>query len=258
MLVMATSLATSLVLAQPSKLSRTAIGQTSQASAEQHFGKAREYYANGRYREAIEQLEIALRIDPKGAELLYNLGVIHEKLQELDPAIDYYKRYVLMVGDPEEQQRVKTIIARLEKARDELGNDKEQPEFAEEKPIPVKEPERTKGRFDGWVIGTGILAAVGVAGGTYFGLEALKSRNEDPPTTGKGTSYADLEDNADRAKQMALFADIGFGVGVVAGTAAMLLYFMRDGEPEQAAVGAWEPGVAVVPGGMAASMKLGF
>jgi len=249
--------------AQPARAAGVVLAQSrrsAEADAKKHFDKAREHYANGRYREAIEQLETALRIDPKGADLLYNLGVIHEKLQEVDPAIDYYQRYVLMIDDAEEQERVEKIILRLEKARDELAAREKEQEEQEEAAAgaQVDEPERGKGRMDGWVIGAGVLAGLGLAGGTYFGLEAMKSRNDDPPTTGGGTKYQDLVDNSDRAKQMALYADIGFGVGVVAGTAAMLLYFTRDAEPEASTARGWEPAVAVLPGGAAASLRVGF
>jgi|GEM_PF-678632 len=251
--------------AQPARAAGVVLGQSgrsAEADAKKHFDKAREHYANGRYREAIEQLETALGIDPKGADLLYNLGVIHEKLQEVDPAIDYYQRYALMIDDAEEQERVEKIIARLQKARDELAaREKEEQEQEEEEAAAGAqrdEPERSKGRMDGWVIGAGVLAGLGLAGGTYFGLEAMKSRNDDPPTTGGGTKYQDLVDNSDRAKQMALYADIGFGVGVVAGTAAMLLYFTRDAEPEASTARGWEPAVAVLPGGAAASLRVGF
>ncbi len=251
-------------VAQPARAVGVVLGQSgrsAEADAKRHFDKAREHYANGRYREAIEQLETALQIDPKGADLLYNLGVIHEKLQEVDPAIDYYQRYVLMIDDAEEQERVGKIILRLEKARDELAaREKEEQEQGDEAAAGEQrdEPERGKGRMDGWVIGAGVLAGLGLAGGTYFGLEAMKSRNDDPPTTGGGTEYQDLVDNSDRAKQMALYADIGFGVGVVAGTAAMLLYFTRDAEPEAPTARGWEPAVAVLPGGAAASLRVGF
>jgi tetratricopeptide (TPR) repeat protein len=249
--------------AQPARAVGVVLGQSgrsAEADAKKHFDKAREHYANGRYREAIEQLETALQIDPKGADLLYNLGVIHEKLQEVDPAIDYYQRYVLMIDDAEEQERVEKIILRLEKARDELAaREKEEQEQEEAAAGDQRdEPERGKGRMDGWVIGAGVLAGLGLAGGTYFGLEAMKSRNDDPPTTGGGTEYQDLVDNSDRAKQMALYADIGFGVGVVAGTAAMLLYFTRDAEPEASAARRFQPAVAVLPGGAAASLRVGF
>src|SRR5262245_44072169 len=56
----------------------------SKAAAEKHYKRARELYQLGRYREAIAQLEAALKLDPQGAELLYNLGLVHEKLGDAD------------------------------------------------------------------------------------------------------------------------------------------------------------------------------
>lgn len=249
-------------LAQPARLGQVVLARSAADDAKVHFDAAKEHYANGRYREAIEQLEIALGIDPNGADLVYNLGVIHEKLQEVDEAILYYQRYVGMIDDAEERERVNKIIVRLENARDELAAAKEA-ETEQGEGGEVDKP-RSKGRMDGWVIGAGVLAGLGLAGGTYFGLEAMKSKNDDPPTTSPDVPYSKLEDNADRAKQMALYADIGFGVAVAAGATAMILYFARDAEPdaseEETSVKrrGWEPGVAVLPGGAAASLRIGF
>src|SRR5262245_54801859 len=56
-------------------------------------------YEQGRYRAAIERLEAALRIDPEGRELVYNLALLHEKLADLPEAAVYYRRYVEMETD---------------------------------------------------------------------------------------------------------------------------------------------------------------
>jgi len=258
---------TSDVSAQPARGGRVVLGQGTGSSAEKqakvHFDAAREHYANGRYREAIEELELALTIDPNGADLVYNLGVINEKLQEVDAAILNYRRYIEMIDDAEEQERVTKIVLRLEKARDELAAQREEEAAAaasNEDPARDEGPKQ-KGRMDGWVIGAGVLAGLGLAGGTYFGLQAMKNKNDDPPTTGPDTSYADLEDNADKAKQQAVLADIGFGVALAAGTTAAIFYFTRDAEEEASSAkrpGRWEPGVAVLPGGAAASLRVGF
>lgn len=243
--------------AQPARGGRVVLGQTSGSNeAQEHFETAKEHYANGRYREAISELETALSIDPSGADLVYNLGVIHEKLQEVDNAILYYQQYVHMIDDPEEKQRVSSIVERLEKARDELEAEKEAAE-AEGEPS-RDEGTKEKGRLDGWVIGAGIIAGLGLVGGTYFGMQALKNRNDDPPTTGGGVTYADLQDNADKAKQQALYADVGFGVALAAGTTAAILYFARDADSGSQETGGLAPGVALLPGGAAASFRVGF
>ena len=265
----ATLVGVSDVNAQPARGGSVVLGQgagsSKQDRAKEHFDTAREHYANGRYREAIEELEAALVLDPGGADLVYNLGVINEKLQEVDNAILYYRRYIDMIDDAEEQQRVTKIVLRLEKARDELAAAKAKEE--QEATAAQDEPQRDagaaeKGRMDGWVIGAGALAVVGLAGGTYFGLQALSNKEDNPETRPNGPTYQDLEDDADKAHQQAVFADIGFGVAVAAGATAAILYFARDAEPDEPEAEAkgvsWEPGVAVLPNGAAASLRLGF
>src|SRR4051794_19653069 len=42
--------------------------------------EARELYAHGRYRAAVARLEAAQALDPEANELVYNLGLIHERL----------------------------------------------------------------------------------------------------------------------------------------------------------------------------------
>src|SRR4051812_27640849 len=44
--------------------------------------EAWELYEQGRYHAAIEKLEAALRLDPDGKELVYNLAILHEKLAD--------------------------------------------------------------------------------------------------------------------------------------------------------------------------------
>src|SRR5438105_2475762 len=49
-------------------------------------------YERGEYRAAIAKLEAAVELDPKGAELVYNLGLIHERLGEIELAEGYYRK----------------------------------------------------------------------------------------------------------------------------------------------------------------------
>ena len=249
------------VLAAPRKGGK----KSDQDQAAEHFKSARNHYSNGRYGDAIEELEAAVALDPNGAELVYNLGVIYEKLQDVDNAIVNYRRYVGMIDDTEEQERVTKIIQRLEGARDELAAKEAAAIEAAEKergPDNQEENKASKGRLDGLVIGAGVVSALGFAGGTYFGLKAMSDRADDSPKTGPGTTYQDLQDNADRAKREALYADIGFGVGVAAGVTALVLYYTRDAVQVEPKVGeedvAIVPSVLLLPGGAAASVRLGF
>lgn len=251
--------------------------------AQQFFARARELYAAGSYRAAIEQLEQALALDPQGAELVYNLGLVHEKLGDLDPAIAHYERYVAMIDDPQEAERVRAIIKRLEGARQELLAARASASAsASAVPAPSARPPSSavpaassappraamapaptlsrRGKLDHWVIGSGALAGAALVTGVVFGIKALAGSPDDPATTTAGTSYEDLQNKADRAHRDAIIADIAFGTAIVAGASAAVLYLTRSDDSvhhgrERARL---EPSVALLPGGAAAGLQVGF
>src|SRR4051812_19327443 len=67
-------------------------------------------YEQGHYRAAIDKLEAALRMDPNGKELVYNLALLHEKLANLKAAEGYYRRYLDMETDPKARARIQGIL----------------------------------------------------------------------------------------------------------------------------------------------------
>src|SRR6185437_8007900 len=78
-------------------------------------------YEHGRYRAAIERLEAALRLDPEGREINYNLALIHEKLGDLDEAAAYYRIYVEKEPDPRIRARIHATLRRIEGAAKEAA-----------------------------------------------------------------------------------------------------------------------------------------
>ena len=66
------------------------------AAARKHFEKARADYAQGAYREAIGELEAAHSLDPNAKDLVFNLGVVHEKLADIDEALKWFRLYTSM------------------------------------------------------------------------------------------------------------------------------------------------------------------
>ncbi|HEY2732922.1 MAG TPA: PEGA domain-containing protein [Polyangiales bacterium] len=72
-----------------------------------------------------------------------------------------------------------------------------------------------------WV--TGSIGAAGLIAGTVLGFLALKEHSDfnAKPTTG----------SADRGDRLALFSDVGFGVGAMAIITAAVLYLTRDESP---------------------------
>src|SRR5271165_212779 len=75
------------------------------AAARKHFEKARADYGRGAYREAIGELEAAHSLDPNAKDLVFNLGVVHEKLADIDDALKWFKLYTTMDLVPLERDR---------------------------------------------------------------------------------------------------------------------------------------------------------
>jgi tetratricopeptide (TPR) repeat protein len=229
--------------------------------AKKHFEAARKAYKAGSYEEAVTELNRAMAYDPKGKDLAYNLGLVQEKLGNIDAAIAAFERYKELETDIGELEKAIQTLRRLEGARDELEKKKREEEAArrreEGKPLVVVIPQSErpeprpadkpgKGRLDGWVYATGGVAVVALGAGVYFAARALSLRKSADDRTTAGTSVADLQDRADRAHGSAVVADVCFGVAAVAAGSAALLYFTRDAKPRD---GRPTAGASVVPGG---------
>src|SRR5580704_1354868 len=102
---------------------RASLAQTSPANiaaARAHFEKARTCYEQGAYREAISELEAAHTLDPTAKDLVFNLGVVHEKLADIDDALTWFRLFTTMDLTPQERERADSYIRRLEGAKSEL------------------------------------------------------------------------------------------------------------------------------------------
>jgi hypothetical protein len=211
------------------------------AEARHHFERAREDYGKGAYREAIGELEAAHGLDPTAKDLVFNLGVVHEKLGDIDEALDWFHLYTTMTLTPTERDRADSYIRRLEGAKKELAN-KPPPatgatatarSSAAATPPPRKASPSGPGRID-----AATITAVSVAGAALiFGVVMAAKAADDKPingfVTGQDGSYTDLNERTDSAHREAVIADVGFGVSLAAGITATILYFARarDGKP---------------------------
>lgn len=202
-----------------------------QAAAQQHFQKAKELYQQGSYRDALTELEQARALDPQAKDLVFNLGVVSEKLGRIDDALSWFRTYVEMEGvTPQERARAESNVRRLEGARREMPTASASasapaPSATTPKTPPKDDP--PKGRVDALTIAAGGLAIAGFGVGGTFGALSLSTRPDAGFVTGRDGTYADLKDKADRAHTQAIVADIGLAVGVVATLATVYLYFSR-------------------------------
>jgi hypothetical protein len=217
------------------------------AAAHQHATRAHELYQQGSYHEAITELETALKFDPSGKDLVFNLGVVHEKLGDIDDALRYFQRYEQMDLDPQERAKADTYLKRLQGARKEVEKPAEPatppPALPPPPPLP---PEKHYGRFD-WLTAT--VAVIGVGGlavGSAFGVKALSTR----PATGIATTdtygYTQLQNSETIAHHDAIISDVSFAVGAVGVLAATVLFLARTRDSASPATGSAGPAHAAV------------
>jgi tetratricopeptide (TPR) repeat protein len=208
------------------------------ALAVELFLQARMLYDKGEYYLAITKLKQALKLDPEAKDLFYNLALIYEKVGKLEEAEHNYQQFLKYEKDPKERARVTVMLERVRGAQKILVTPvSSRPVDPQKKQVGTKKvPEskapptgRKRGKLDGWVIGSGSVAVLGLISGAYFGVRALADRPSNP-TTGAGTTIHDLQDKQDSARQSALIADVSLGIGVVAGALASYLYFSRSVE----------------------------
>lgn len=196
------------------------------AEAQRHFQAALAHYRKGRYRAAIAGLERALKADPTGKDLVYNLALVHEKLGDFDQAIAQLERYKRMEHEPEELKRADESLTRLRGARYWALRDQAKNRRAPPALPPPAEP----GRLDGWVMGAAAVSVTALVVGSVLGITALARKPTLDDSTGEGTTYDDLRRQAESAHRAAVYADVGFAVSAASAAAGITLYFGRNQE----------------------------
>lgn len=232
------------------------VSEEDREKAQEHFRRAKELYQGGSYRDAVTELEAARLLDPKAKELVFNLGIVNEKLGQFDEAIAHFQTYVGMEGVTEQERaKAEAIVKRIEGAKREVIPPPPTASTTTAPPPPPPPPaDRPMGRVDAATIGAAGVALAGFTVGTIFGVRALTQRPKDF-VTGRDGSFADLESQTDAAHTSAVVADIGLGVGAVATLAALYLYFGRSREPARTGLRAapapavWRGGGGIAVGG---------
>jgi len=141
--------------AAPGKPAASAPADDPAALAKAHSERALDAYREGRYERAVKELEHAVELDPEGKDLYYNLGLVHEKLGNLDRALFYFRRYLELETLPAERERVEIMVQRLAGAEASARRaDAEQaaaPRDPDVAPGAADRPATKPGRWDEWV-----------------------------------------------------------------------------------------------------------
>jgi tetratricopeptide (TPR) repeat protein len=222
------------------------------AAARRHFDRAKAYYAQGAYREAIGELEAAHALDPNAKDLVFNLGVVHEKLGDIDDALKWFRLYTSMNLTDQERDRAEAYLRRLEGAKKEVEAKQAaaaagSSSAASPPPPPPEKPQR--GRIDAYTIAAASVAVVGLGVGTALGIKALIDKPASNEVLGTNFTYPQLVSKTNEAHNEAIGADIGFGVAVAAAAVTAYLYLGRPRSTSSPATGSTTVSAAPLTGG---------
>ena len=217
-------------------------------------------YQAAKYKEAAETLKQAYAIEPN-PKLLYNIARAYDQAGELRSAVDYYQRYVgstegteatllrraalslerlrglVEKEDRQEAEHKKmeqeALVARQKaEAQAEAAAKAQQAEAQRRKAVvEAYAATRRSYRTGAYVVGGIGVAAVGA--GVVFGVLANSSQSNFK----QAAALADKDAFAAQTRQNALFADIGYGVGLAAIVTAVVLY--PKGSEADAPVAFW-------------------
>jgi tetratricopeptide (TPR) repeat protein len=202
-------------------------------AAQTHMTKARALYEAGNYPDAIAELETARALDPYAKDLVFNLGIVHEKALHIDEALHFYKLYLEMDIEPGERAKAENIIKRLEGARVHVTPTSTTTAPPPATTIIINNGSPPHGRMDALTVTMGLFALVGFGVGAGFGVAALGARPQSnyvtgaPGDPGVNGTYADLQAAVDRAHTLAIIADVGFLTGLVFTGVTLGVYFGR-------------------------------
>jgi tetratricopeptide (TPR) repeat protein len=258
-----------LAAAAPSGAAADPTSPANVAAAQRHYDKARALYSQGAYREALAEFEAAHSLDPNAKDLVFNLGVVHEKLADIDDALKWFRLFLTMDLTQKERDKGEAYVRRLEGAKKEFDERQAQQQAAASAasastsatappPASTQEPPPPpKGRVDAATITAAGISVAALGFGIFMGVRA---KSDQPPSnfiTGRDGTYPDYVNRQTNAHHEAVFADVGFGVALVAAAAAAYLYFARPKAASPATTGSTTVSALPLAGGGGALLLRG-
>jgi len=206
---------------------------TPPAEAVEHYERGRREYLAGRYRDALQELKLALSLDPNSPNLVYNVARVNEDLAEFDEAIKYYRRYhaLLPVAAEEERDKTEKTIRRLQGAKQtqlqqRLSRDRNE---VQPRPAPAA-PSAGRADVAFWLVaGTGLALA---AGSGVTGVYALRREKEVGDfVLGKDGTIEKRDRLRKQADDLSLASDVMSVAAGVAIVSAIVMFFARTNDP---------------------------
>ncbi|MEO8178238.1 MAG: hypothetical protein ABI895_05330 [Deltaproteobacteria bacterium] len=201
--------------------------------------RAKQRFAEGRFRDAVPLLECAYVLS-RQPRLLFNLGVVHHKLSECEPAREYFERY--LAEDPRGRARSEATSALAElyahcppprAARGSVGTPAPPLERAPGPAAAIPVPLATRSPAAalpspqvlivwgaGAALGVSALVTLGLQSRAQHDIDALHARAVGHTWDGFEPERAALSENAQRYQSLSLLFGLGFAA--LAGTGAAL------------------------------------
>jgi len=201
--------------------------------------EAKELYVEGRYREALDKLEVAVALDPKGKDLHYVLAFVAEKLLDLDLALQHYRIAAALETNGSERERLAKVVSRVEGAQRNWVAGGARPKES----ATVSSSDAAVASADGPdALRISAYVAVSVSGASLLvgAIAGCYSLATDPGASAQAAG-TDLQTQADRAHTAAVVADVGFVVGGLSGLLAAILAVADGSAPAQATAPAPRP-----------------
>lgn len=239
---------------------------------------AEQLYSAGKYKDSAERLIEAYAYKPH-PRLIYNIARAYDQAGELELSLEFYQRYInsqegtdptLLKRSSLSIDRLRGLLsqreqrrgaeaaeqARLEAeakaARANAEKEAEAKRRAEKELLSRKQADsaaRSRSKIAAFALGGVAIAGLGT--GTVFGLQANGSRSQ----FSTAETVAVKEELRGRTQSQALIADVGFGAGVVAAIAAVILYPKGSDDVEAPSDA---PSAILVPGPNGAGLQVRF
>jgi len=191
-----------------------------------HFDQATAAFKDGRYDEALRELNVAYTIDPQ-AQLLYAIGQVYVMQGKCGDAITFYKRFLDTKPEPVKAGKAQEAIDTCQKLLAEKALSQPPPPRQPPPPsLPPALPERTPWYSD-WLGDTLVGVGVVAAGGSVAFITSARRERE---RADKETGYDGYDAQVARAHTKQNVAiGLGGGAAVLIG-AGVVRYILRAGE----------------------------
>ena len=186
------------------------------AKAKQAYIYGKQLFEEGDYFGAIQAFERAYKIMPQKVDILFNIALAYQFSGDLEAAKEVFLEYQRVAPTSqwmEAQTRIKNIDAQLKKKQME----KIEAAVIEEPPPkgkPLVMPKEAV--YSMWGLG-----AVGIGSGVYFGIQQSQSRSTIDTYCIETICKGAASDALLKQKTHALYADIGWAIGLAATGAAL-------------------------------------